>query len=143
VAGHAVRIVAPAELDECASQSPNRGFEPEQVAPTAMCPEECGPHLVVVRQFARQADVQLLCPPQVIIVNTVRAQVGQPSAGRLAFSVGPHFCLGAALARLEGRVALQTLLLRLPTLRLETSSIEWKPNVLLRGPRALPVVFGS
>jgi cytochrome P450 len=71
-----------------------------------------------------------------------RLDLGRPDNRHLAFSVGPHFCLGAALARLEGQVALQTLLRRFPTLRLETSTIEWKPNVFLRGPRTLPVACG-
>jgi cytochrome P450 len=72
-----------------------------------------------------------------------RLDLGRPDNRHLAFSVGPHFCLGAALARLEGQVGLQTLLRRFPTLLLETSSIEWKPNVFLRGPRALPIALGS
>jgi cytochrome P450 len=46
--------------------------------------------------------------------------VRRPNAGRhLAFAYGPHFCLGAHLARLEAQVAIQTLLARLPQLRLD------------------------
>ena len=46
--------------------------------------------------------------------------VRRPNAGRhLAFAHGPHFCLGAHLARLEAQVAIQTLLARLPQLRLD------------------------
>ncbi len=46
--------------------------------------------------------------------------VRRPNAGRhLAFAHGPHFCLGAHLARLEAQVAIETLLARLPRLRLD------------------------
>jgi cytochrome P450 len=46
--------------------------------------------------------------------------VRRPNAGRhLAFAHGPHFCLGAHLARLEAQVAVDTLLARLPGLRLD------------------------
>ena len=46
--------------------------------------------------------------------------VRRPNAGRhLAFAHGPHFCLGAHLARLEAQVAVGTLLQRLPRLRLD------------------------
>jgi hypothetical protein len=57
----------------------------------------------------------------------------------LAFSSGPHFCLGAALARLEGQVALSALVTRFPDLRLAGDELEWNPTVTLRGVRALPV----
>jgi cytochrome P450 len=47
-------------------------------------------------------------------------QIRRPNAGRhLAFAHGPHFCLGAHLARLEARIAVATLLDRLPQLRLD------------------------
>jgi cytochrome P450 len=49
-----------------------------------------------------------------------RFDVRRPNATRhLAFAHGPHFCLGAHLARLEARIAVATLLDRLPQLRLD------------------------
>jgi cytochrome P450 len=51
----------------------------------------------------------------------------------LAFSQGAHFCLGAALARIEGQVALQSVLRRFPSLRLTEDEYQWHPNVFLRG----------
>jgi cytochrome P450 len=59
----------------------------------------------------------------------------------LSFGVGPHFCLGAPLARLELSTALTQLTQRLPTLRLAVpvDEIPWKEGGLQRGPRALPV----
>lgn len=61
----------------------------------------------------------------------------------LAFGHGIHFCPGAALARAELRIALGTLLARLPGLRLavRNEDIEWTPAVLGRGAHHLPVGY--
>jgi len=58
----------------------------------------------------------------------------------LAFGLGPHFCLGAALARLEGQIAIGGLAEQFPGLRLASEAPEWKPSVFFRGLRALPAV---
>jgi cytochrome P450 PksS len=62
----------------------------------------------------------------------------------LSFGLGSHFCLGAPLARLEGQIAIGTLLRRVPNLRLTvaTSALRWRPGLILRGLEALPVAFG-
>jgi cytochrome P450 PksS len=62
----------------------------------------------------------------------------------LAFGLGAHFCLGASLARLEGALAINTLLRRLPGLRLTVPprQLRWRRGLLLRGVEALPVAFG-
>jgi cytochrome P450 len=60
----------------------------------------------------------------------------------LAFGIGPHFCLGAPLARQEAQIALQTLFTRMPNLKLdERRPPQWQRIANLRGPRSLPVVF--
>lgn len=59
----------------------------------------------------------------------------------VAFGGGPHFCLGAPLARLEARLTFQTLLRRFPDLRLNADSVEYRPNFNLRGLKSLPVAF--
>ena len=61
----------------------------------------------------------------------------------LAFGKGIHHCLGAPLARMEGQIAISTLLRRMPNLRLEGSpeSLSWRPGMILRGLRGLPVEF--
>jgi cytochrome P450 PksS len=63
----------------------------------------------------------------------------------LAFGLGPHFCLGAPLARLEGEIAISTLLRRAPDLRLAVppERLRWRRGLLLRGLEALPVTFGK
>ncbi|HUZ77807.1 MAG TPA: cytochrome P450 [Chloroflexota bacterium] len=59
----------------------------------------------------------------------------------VAFGHGPHFCLGAALARLEGRIAFGQLMERFPGMRLAADRLEWRRNDTLRGLRSLPVRF--
>jgi cytochrome P450 len=61
----------------------------------------------------------------------------------LAFGLGTHFCLGAPLARLEGQIAIGTLLRRAPELRLAASpdALRWRRGLLLRGLESLPVAF--
>ena len=63
----------------------------------------------------------------------------------LSFGLGHHFCLGAALARLEGQIAIGTLLRRLPDLRLAVppNDLRWRRGLLLRGLESLPVAFGN
>jgi len=57
----------------------------------------------------------------------------------LAFGYGIHFCLGASLARLEGQIAIGTLVRRLPGLKLETDTPQWREAFTLRGLQSLPV----
>ena len=57
----------------------------------------------------------------------------------IAFGRGIHYCLGAALARAEARVAFTALLERFAELRLLTTQPQFKDNVVLRGLRTLPV----
>jgi cytochrome P450 len=61
----------------------------------------------------------------------------------IAFGTGPHTCIGAALARLEGRIAISTLFRRLPGLALAMPAdrLPWWPSPIMRGLHTLPVVF--
>jgi hypothetical protein len=59
----------------------------------------------------------------------------------LAFGWAAHFCFGAPLARIEGQVAFQKLLSRLPDLVLPAGLQVWRENLGLRGLTALPVRF--
>ncbi|OBB96492.1 cytochrome P450 [Mycobacterium sp. 852002-40037_SCH5390672] len=65
-------------------------------------------------------------------------QAGRAGPAPLAFGHGAHYCLGAALARLETALALQQVLARRPALRGATT---WRDNPAIRGPQTLPCVF--
>jgi pimeloyl-[acyl-carrier protein] synthase len=73
-----------------------------------------------------------------------RLDISRQDNRHLAFGWAAHFCFGAALARLEGQIAFETLLRRLPNLALETEvPLEWRHNLGLRGLTSLPVVFDA
>ena len=57
----------------------------------------------------------------------------------LAFGKGVHFCLGAALGRLEGQVVIPRILTRFPDLELVRDDLEWRPSMVTRQLAALPV----
>jgi cytochrome P450 len=62
---------------------------------------------------------------------------------QLAFAQGPHFCLGAHLARLETRACLLALLRRLPGLRLDPSSPAAPHGLVFRKPPTLRVIWDA
>ncbi|HEY7488338.1 MAG TPA: cytochrome P450 [Streptosporangiaceae bacterium] len=72
-----------------------------------------------------------------------RFDVTRSDNPHLVFGHGPHFCLGAHLARLELQVAIGALARRLPNLRLATSPDEltWKSGVFLPAPEGLPITW--
>jgi cytochrome P450 len=69
-----------------------------------------------------------------------RLDLRRPNAREhMAFGGGVHSCLGAHLARLEGRVAIGTLVRRFPKLELATDTPEWNGRIVLRGLSRLPL----
>jgi cytochrome P450 len=74
-----------------------------------------------------------------------RLDISRSPNRHLAFGSGAHFCLGAPLARLEGQIAITTILQRLPGLRpVEQSALErplWHASTGLRMLKTLPVMF--
>lgn len=67
--------------------------------------------------------------------------ITRETRGHVAFGHGIHFCLGAPLARMEGRIAIRTLLERCPGLALDADNdaLTWRPGMTIRGPQHLPV----
>ncbi len=97
----------------------------------------------VTLQAGRQAQVLLAAAnrdPEVF-ADPARLDWNRPNSARqLAFAAGPHYCLGASLARLEIAEVFAALATRFPQLRvLETPP--YKPNLVLRGPQRLRVAL--
>lgn len=83
-------------------------------------------------------DVQQFIDPD-------RLDLAREPNRHLAFGYGVHYCLGAPLARLEGQIAISTLLRRIPDLQLAkpVDALRWKRGLVLRGLESLPVVFSK
>ena len=90
--------------------------------------------LVCLSFGAANRDPEQFALPQQLDVKR------QPNR-HLSFGHGLHYCVGAALARLEGQIAINTVLRSLPGLQLATEKLEWYRNFTLRGLKSLPVVF--
>jgi cytochrome P450 len=76
---------------------------------------------------ATSRDPEVFADPDVF-------DIGRGAREHLAFGAGPHFCLGAPLARLEATIALQAVAARVIRPRLDEDSLTYKPNFNLRGP---------
>jgi cytochrome P450 len=64
--------------------------------------------------------------------------IRRPLKPHIAFGYGIHFCLGAALARLEGRIALEEVLKRFPDWEVDTENARLSPTSTVRGWQTLP-----
>ncbi|GAA0907813.1 cytochrome P450 [Streptomyces thermoalcalitolerans] len=91
---------------------------------------------VLVVLAAADRDPERFTDPDVL-------DLGRRDNQHLGYGHGIHYCLGAPLARLEGRTALATLFNRLPDLQLdaEPSDVRWRGGLIMRGLRTLPVRF--
>jgi cytochrome P450 len=102
-------------------------------------------------------DDQVIAPGQLVMTclgsanrdaevfgdDASRLDVARPSAARhISFGSGIHHCLGAALARLEGQVAIGTIVRRFPAIELASDDLDWNGRIVLRGLTALPVSLG-
>jgi pimeloyl-[acyl-carrier protein] synthase len=70
-----------------------------------------------------------------------RLDLARADNRHIAFGWGIHFCLGAPLARVEGQIAIDALVRRLPRLELMTDEPEYRQSLTLRGLKTLPVKF--
>lgn len=108
----------------------------------------CSEEKEIRGQLLQKGDLVFI---SLIAANTDPLHFHQPeqfdilrqNQSHLAFGKGIHSCLGASLARLEGQIALETLLSRLPNLHLGTrpERLTWRPHLMLRGLNSLPVLF--
>jgi cytochrome P450 len=75
-----------------------------------------------------------------VFADPERFDVARQPNEHLAFGGGPHFCLGAYLARIEAQAAIGSLVRRFDDLALAEPSIEWGLS-LFRVPARLPITF--
>lgn len=78
-----------------------------------------------------------------VFVNPDTLDITREPNRHLSFGHGAHFCVGAPLARLEGQIAINTLVQRVPTMRLavRADQLKWRSTINVRGLKSLPVVF--
>lgn len=70
-----------------------------------------------------------------------RFDIRRETRGHLGFGFGIHFCVGAPLSRIEGRIAFEQMLRRLPPFSRTTAHPDWSRNTSLRALRSLPLRF--
>jgi cytochrome P450 len=78
-----------------------------------------------------------------VFADPDRFDIRRAAGNHLAFAAGPHFCLGAPLARLEATIAVQAFAARVTGPELDPAGLAYKPNLNLRGPRSLTVRFAG
>ena len=138
---------------------------PEQIARLAGDPERVplvldetlrydSPIQLVFRKATRPAELHGTMIPEganiVVLIGSAnrderywaepdRFDLERNTTGSLAFGQGTHFCLGASLARLEGRVSLEEVLKRIPGYRIREAGIERIHSSNVRGFATLPI----
>ncbi|WP_142828713.1 cytochrome P450 family protein [Planococcus soli] len=90
--------------------------------------------LVVASLNSANRDPEKFADPELFDIQREKSP-------HLAFGKGIHMCLGAPLARLEGEVAIVSLLNRFPEMGLavKSSDLEWRPGMIVRGVKELPL----
>jgi cytochrome P450 len=81
-------------------------------------------------------DPEVFTDPETLDIT--RTDVKQ----HLSLGLGPHFCLGNALARMEGAIVIQKLAERFPDMRLADDEPAWKGSSMMRGPSEVLVSLG-
>ncbi len=120
-----------------------RTTEPVRLGDRTLIPAE--ESVLVVLAAANRDPARFPAPdafrPARYLTGTGTGPGGERAAPHLGFGHGPHFCLGSRLARLEAAVALPRLFDALPALRAaaDPDTLPYRPGLLVRGPRRLPV----
>lgn len=96
-------------------------------------PIERGQNMMLVIGAANRDPAQFPDPD--------RLDVRRAENRHVSFGLGFHYCLGAPLARMEGAIALQSILSRWPRLRLANDEVRWQDNFGFRGLESLPLLL--
>lgn len=90
--------------------------------------------LVVIALNSANRDASQFENPDIFDITREKSQ-------HLSFGKGIHLCLGAPLARLEGEIAINTLLRRYPHFELQRDidELEWRPGMIVRGVKEIPI----
>ena len=117
-------------------------------SPVQMTARIASDKLEIDNQTIQKGEKILLClgganrdPAQ--FPNPDQFDILRQENNHLAFGDGIHRCLGAALARTEAEIAINSLVQQLPNLKLASDKLEWRKNIVLRGLKALPVTFSA
>ena len=115
-----------------------------------------GPVKILTRRAAEEVTLSgVTIPRGAVVVTLIAAANRDPEAfpepdrfditregrGHVTFGHGIHFCVGAPLSRIEGRIAFEEIFRRLPPFSREPGRVEWSAALGLRGLRALPLRF--
>lgn len=95
-----------------------------------------GQRIFIMLAAANFDEEHFACPHMLNVERPKKEQI-------MTFGHGIHYCLGGPLARIELQVIFPILFQRLPGLRLASSSVQWRPNFLLRGLVELPLEFDA
>ena len=130
------RSLVPSAVDEVLRYEPPVQIDGRYVRADADIAGHAIPrgHAVLTLLGAANRDPAVMDEPD-------RFDVGRSDVTMLSFGSGIHYCLGAALARLEGQVVLEALLDRFGTWTLLDDNPPWKRRLTLRGLARLPVAF--
>lgn len=91
---------------------------------------------VIIMIGAANRDPEVFADPDVLLID-------RPNSDKhLALAQGPHFCLGAALARMEGEIAFSKLIERFPNATLTDDDTAYRGSAMLRALVSLPVSLG-
>jgi hypothetical protein len=136
------RLVAEPELMPTAVEEFLRAYAPVTMAREVMkettiagCPIKPG-NMVLLSFPAANRDPAVFPDPD-------KVKIDRKENPHVAFGLGIHRCVGSNLARMEMTVALEEWLKRIPNFRLDDSAkVRWSEGTV-RGPRALPILFGK
>ena len=130
------RSLVPSAVDEVLRYEPPVQIDGRYVRADADIAGHAIPrgHAVLTLLGAANRDPAVMDEPD-------RFDVGRSDVTMLSFGSGIHYCLGAALARLEGQVVLEALLDRFGTWTPLDDNPPWKRRLTLRGLARLPVAF--